>query len=547
MEPRNRPTSAMSSPLGRFLELAIGHHALEALLDQLFGLFLLQLLERLGERLAQRLRGGLGVAVRAAERLGHDLVDQPERLQPAGGDSQHVGRLGRLVGAAPQDRRAALRRDHRIRRVLQHQHRVAHRDGERAARAALADHAGDDWGAEPRPLEQIAADGCRLAALLGVDPRVGAGRVDEGEHRERELLGQLHQAQRLAVALGLGHAEVAQDLLLGIAALLVADDHAGRVAEARQAADDRGVVGEGAVAVQLLEMREQHLHIIQRVRPLRMARHLRHLPGRQLAVDVLGKRLAALGEPLDLLRDVDRGVVRHVAQLLDALLELGDRLLEFEERGLHRRAILADPFGCQYSTGNGSSERHRYQVATERQGRQVSPSLAMVFSAILRFLKYALRMPFCSPRSSSGNTSGRSRLKMRNISAVQRPMPRTWVSSAMTASSSMSGQRCTWIAPSRKCCARSAMYSTLRSDRPQARSSLLFLARTLCRVTAPAQRQTLSQTLCAALTEICWPTMARASVTNGSPRRARNTFGRERMMAAMTGSFRASARLAPAH
>src|SRR6267378_4517379 len=55
IEPRNRPTSAMTSPLGRFLELAIGHYALEALLDQLFGLFLLHLLERLGERLAQRL------------------------------------------------------------------------------------------------------------------------------------------------------------------------------------------------------------------------------------------------------------------------------------------------------------------------------------------------------------------------------------------------------------------------------------------------------------------------------------------------------------
>src|SRR5207244_12156484 len=140
----------------------------------------------------------------------------------------------------------------------------------------------------------------------------------------------------------LGHAEMAHDLSRGIAAVLGADDHAGRVAEARQAADDRGVVGEGAVAVQLLEMREQHLHIVQRVGPLRMASDLRHLPGRQLAVDVLGEGLAALGEPLDLLGDVDRGIVRHVAQLLDALLQLGDRLLEFEERGLHRRAILAD-------------------------------------------------------------------------------------------------------------------------------------------------------------------------------------------------------------
>ena len=48
--------------------------------------------------------------------------------------------------------------------------------------------------------------------------------------------------------------------------------------------------------------------------------------------------------------------------------------------------------------------------------------------------------PFCSPRSSSGNTSGRSRLNIRNISAVQRPMPRTSVSSAMIASSSICGQ-----------------------------------------------------------------------------------------------------------
>src|SRR5678816_3513726 len=31
----------------------------------------------------------------------------------------------------------------------------------------------------------------------------------------------------------------------------------------------------------------------------------------------------------------------------------------------------------QYSTGTGSSERHRYQVATERHGRQRSPILRM--------------------------------------------------------------------------------------------------------------------------------------------------------------------------
>src|ERR1051325_3530865 len=153
-------------------------------------------------------------------------------------------------------------------------------------------------------------------------------------------------------------------------------------------------------------------------------------------------------------------------------------------------------------------------------------------------------MPFCRPRSSSGNTSGRSRLKMRNISAVQRPMPRTSTSSAMISSSDMSGQRCIWIAPSAKCCARSAMYSTLRSESPQARSSGLFLASTVVGVISPTQARRRSHTLCAALTEICWPTMARARVWNGSPRGARKIFGGARVIRAIAGSPRASERLA---
>src|SRR6266850_3982315 len=71
-----------------------------------------------------------------------------------------------------------------------------------------------------------------------------------------------------------------------------------------------------------------------------VSRHLRHLPRRELAVDVLGEALAALGEALDLVGDVGRRVVLHVAQLVDFGFQLGDRLLELEEGGLHWRAIL---------------------------------------------------------------------------------------------------------------------------------------------------------------------------------------------------------------
>ena len=189
-------------------------------------------------------------------------------------------------------------------------------------------------------LVQVAADGLGLAALLGADAGIGAGRVDEREERQAELLGELHEAQRLAVALGTRHAEVAVDLFLGVAALLVADHHARLAVEAGEPADDRGVVRVGAVAVQLAEVAEHAGDVVERVGPLRMPRHLGDLPRGELAVDLLRELLALLGEPRDLVGDVDRGVLVHEAQLVDLLLQLGDRLFEFEKGLLHGAAAL---------------------------------------------------------------------------------------------------------------------------------------------------------------------------------------------------------------
>ena len=111
------------------------------------------------------------VAVRAAERLVDDLVDEAELLQARRGDAEDLGGLGRVLGGLPQDRRAALGRDHRVGRVLQHQRDVADGDRERAARAALADDGDDDRHAQARHLVEVAADRLRLAALLGADAR----------------------------------------------------------------------------------------------------------------------------------------------------------------------------------------------------------------------------------------------------------------------------------------------------------------------------------------------------------------------------------------
>src|SRR5206468_10180242 len=77
-----RPTAAVTSALLGFLELAIAHEPFQPAFHQLFRLLLLDLLERLGERALERLRGRLRITMRAAQRLGHDLVDQAERFQP---------------------------------------------------------------------------------------------------------------------------------------------------------------------------------------------------------------------------------------------------------------------------------------------------------------------------------------------------------------------------------------------------------------------------------------------------------------------------------
>ena len=55
-------------------------------------------------------------------------------------------------------------------------------------------------------------------------------------------------------------------------------------------------------------------------------------------------------------------------------------------------------------------------------------------------------------------------------------------------------------------------------DKPQARICSTLISNIRGGLMSPAAITTRSQTDCAALMEICWPTMARASVENALPR-----------------------------
>ena len=251
-------------------------------------------------------------------------------MRSLAGELERLGELGGVFVALPEDAAAALGADDRVPGEFHHRDAVGHADAQRAAGAAFAGDDADDRRLQAAHLHQVAGDRLGLPALFGADAGVGAGRVDQGDDRQAELLGQLHAAQGFAIALGVGQAEVALDLFLGVPALVVADEHDLVPGHAGQAALDGGVVAEVAVAVQFAELAADHVDVVVEQRPLRVAGDLDGLPGGQVVVGlaqqrgVVGAKLAKLFGVIDLLGGLQG------FELVDLLFELGQRLFEFE-------------------------------------------------------------------------------------------------------------------------------------------------------------------------------------------------------------------------
>ncbi len=198
----------------------------------------------------------------------------------------HRERRGRgLVRRPPQDARAALGRDDGVDGVLQRQDDVAHGDRERTAGAALA---GDDrHDRRPEPGHEADRPGDRLgdAPLLGLGAGMRAGHVDERHDRQARSLRELHDAHRLAVALGVRHAEVAPDVLLRVGSLLLSDHDDPPAVDRREPGHDRLVVAEQPVAVELDDLLGHLRQELEDARAAQVARELHPRPHRGLLVD----------------------------------------------------------------------------------------------------------------------------------------------------------------------------------------------------------------------------------------------------------------------
>ena len=298
------------------------------------------MVEVFGNDLAEGDGGGGVVVVCTADGLRDDVVDELEFHQVGGDEFHGLGGLGGVLAVLPEDGGAALGGDDGVVGVLHHDNAVGDADAEGTAGTALADDYGDDGGFQQHHLAEVEGDGLGDVALLRTDAGEGSGGVDEGDDGHGEFLRELHQAEGLAVALGVGGAEVALEVLLGVAAFLVAEDDAFPLAEHREAAGHRGVVADVAVAVELGEVFEGQRDVIEHERALGVAGDLYALPRGEVLVDGRARLCELAFHGRDLFRQVEVLPCGLGAELLDLTLNLGGGLFEFEELHVFKNSKL---------------------------------------------------------------------------------------------------------------------------------------------------------------------------------------------------------------
>src|SRR5688572_13460280 len=105
---RSTARAPAASACGDLLVPAIGEDAILAGLEQRVERLLARLTQCLVQRFLERHQHRAVSAVRTAERLVDDLVDEPELLQTHRGDAERLRGFRRVLGRFPEDRRATL-------------------------------------------------------------------------------------------------------------------------------------------------------------------------------------------------------------------------------------------------------------------------------------------------------------------------------------------------------------------------------------------------------------------------------------------------------
>src|SRR5580658_9463993 len=112
-----------------------------------------------------------------------------------------------------------------------------------------------------------------------MNTRISAIGIDQRKNWPPKFLGDLHDADGLAITFGMRRAEIAVDALLHVTPLLRADDQNFLAVKPRHPANKRGIVAKPAIAVNLAPIGKYSLDVIKSLRPLGMTRQFGLLPG----------------------------------------------------------------------------------------------------------------------------------------------------------------------------------------------------------------------------------------------------------------------------
>src|SRR5438067_5141574 len=241
------------------------------------------------------------VGVSAAFGFRNCAVDTAEFGEVLGCNAKGFGSQILFARVAPHDRGASFGRDNGIDGVLHHENAIGNSDGQCSAATAFARDSRNDWNFETSHFTQVMGNGFGLASLFGPQTGVSSGGVDKSEDGAPEFFGKLHSANCFAVAFRIRHAEIAIDLLLGVAGLLMANDQPVVAVEAGHAAHDGGVIGKPAIAVNLAPIGEDAFDIVESVRTLDVPGKLGLAPGIHVGVDLFAKGVDSLAQLMDLL------------------------------------------------------------------------------------------------------------------------------------------------------------------------------------------------------------------------------------------------------
>jgi len=124
-------------------------------------------------------------------------------------------------------------------------------------------------------------------------------------------------------------AEISLDVLPRVAPLGMADQRGGPTVHQSETGDDRGVVAEPAVPVQLDKLTHQPGHVIHYLGPSGVSGQLHRLPGRGVAGDLFPQGAGAGFKGSDLRRQVQLTIGgRDPLQLRDLALHIAQGALE---------------------------------------------------------------------------------------------------------------------------------------------------------------------------------------------------------------------------